>query len=226
MTAEELILARLDKMEEQLGMLVKSQQSTDELKEDLKPLVGGAFRHLMEEFGEMEFGFQLEDLYALVKQGLRSIRSLTYTLKQMQNLIDLWQTMEPLLRSSVPNLVEYLDGLERRGVFRTYTAMLEVRAKVASFYGPEEIGAMGDGFVALSGLLQVLSHPEVADLLQRLMVTASELKLAEARPVGPLGMITGLSGAEARQGMGVVLELLKGLGRATQENGGKGVAQE
>jgi hypothetical protein len=75
MTAEELILARLDKMEEQLGMLVKSQQSTDELKEDLKPLVGGAFRHLMEEFGEMEFGFQLEDLYALVKQGLRSIRS-------------------------------------------------------------------------------------------------------------------------------------------------------
>jgi hypothetical protein len=43
--------------------------------------------------------------------------------------------------------------------------------------------------------------------------------LGDARPVGPLGMITGLSGAEARQGMGVMLELLKGLGRATQENG-------
>ena len=220
MTTEELILARLDKMEEQLGMLVKAQQSTEELKEDLKPLVGGAFRHLMEEFGEMEVGFQLEDLYALVKQGLRSIRSLTYTLKQMQNLIDLWRTMEPLLKGSVPNLIKYLDGLEQRGVFRTYTAMLEVRAKVASYYGPEEIGAMGDGFVALLGLLQVLSHPEVADLLQRLMVTASDLKLAEAKPVGPLGVITGLSTPEARQGLGMMLELLKGLGRAARENGG------
>jgi hypothetical protein len=37
-----------------------------------------------------------------------------------------------------------MDGLERKGVFRTYKAMLEVRAKVAAQYGPETIAAMGD----------------------------------------------------------------------------------
>ena len=212
MTTEELVLERLDKMEEQLGELVKSQRSMQELKADLTPLVGTAFRHLMEEMGEVEFGFQLEDFFALMKQSLRSIRSLTYVLKQLQNLIDLWQTMEPLLKSSVPNLINYMDGLEQRGVFRTYTAMLEVRAKVAANYGPEEIAAMGDGFVMLLSLLKKLSHPEVMQFIERFTDIPLELELEKSKPVGPLSLLAGLRQEEVQQGLGVMLELIKGLG--------------
>lgn len=212
MTTEELVLERLDKMEEQLGELVRSQRSMQELKNDLTPLVGTAFRHLMEELGEVEFGFQLEDFYALLKQSLRSIRSLTYLLQQLQNLIDLWQTMEPLLKSSVPNLINYMDGLEQRGVFRTYTAMLEVRAKVAANYGPEEIAAMGDGFVMLLSLLKKLSQPEVMQFIERFTDIPLELELEKSKPVGPLGLVTGLQNEEVKQGLGVMLELIKGLG--------------
>jgi uncharacterized protein YjgD (DUF1641 family) len=217
MTREELILERLNRMEEQLGVLVKSQRRADELKQDLTPLVGSVFRHMMEELGEVEFGFQLEDLYALMKQGLRSIRSLTYALKQMQNLIDLWQTTEPLLKSTVPNLIDYFDNLERRGVFRTYTAMLEVRAKVAAKYGHDEIAAMGDGFVILLSILKQLSHPEIVRFIGRLMEIPLEIKPEECKPTGPLGVIAGLSGPEAKRGLGVMLELLKGLGRVKIE---------
>jgi len=212
MTTEELVLERLDKMEEQLGELVKSQRSMQELKNDLTPLVGTAFRHLMEEMGEVEFGFQLEDFFALMKQSLRSIRSLTYVLKQLQNLIDLWQTMEPLLKSSVPNLINYMDGLEQRGVFRTYTAMLEVRAKVAANYGPEEIAAMGDGFVMLLSLLKKLSQPEVMQFIERFTDIPLELELEKSKPVGPLSLLAGLRQEEVKQGLGVMLELIKGLG--------------
>ncbi len=214
MTTEELILARLDKMEEQLGTLTKSHRSMEELKEDLTPLVGGAFHILMQELGEVEFGFQLEDLFALLKQGLRSIRSLTYALEQLKNIIDLWQTMEPLLKSSVPNLIDYFDRLEQRGVFRTYSAMLEVRAKVATHYGSEEIAAMGDGFVALLSLLQVLSHPEIIKIMKRLRDISLELNIEEVKPVGPLGIVAGLASKDGKQGMGVMLELIRGLGKA------------
>jgi hypothetical protein len=214
MTTEELILAKLDKMEEQLGTLARSQRSMEELKEDLAPLVGGTFRLLMQELGEVEFGFQLEDLFALLKQSLRSIRSLTYALEQLKNLIDLWQTLEPLLKSSVPNLIDYFDRLEQRGVFRTYAAMLEVRAKVATHYQPEEIAAMGDGFVALLSLLQVLSHPEIIRFIKRLRDISLDTNLQEVKPVGPLGLVAGLASQDGRQGMGVMLELIQGLGKA------------
>jgi len=214
MTTEKLILARLDKMEDQLGTLIQSQRSMDELKQDLTPLVGGVFRILMQELGEVEFGFQLEDLFALLKQSLRSIRSLTYALEQLKNIMDFWQTLEPLLKSSVPNLIDYFDRLEQRGVFRTYAAMLEVRAKVATHYGPEEIATMGDGFVALLSLLQMLSQPEIISFIERLMDISRELNIEEVKPVGLLGIVAGLASEDGKQGMGVMLELIRGLGKA------------
>src|SRR4030042_7153580 len=169
--------------------MARQAQSSAELKKDLAPLINSAFRILMQELGEVEFGFQLEDFFALLKRGLRSIRNLTYALEQLQNFIDFWNAMEPMMKSSVPNLIEYLDTLERKGVFRTSSAMLEVRARVAAHYGPEEIAAMGEGFVLILGMLQKLSNPEMIRFLNQLLDIPLELKLEETKPLGPLGAL-------------------------------------
>lgn len=213
MTAEEQILERLDRMEAQLGTLAREAQSSAELRKDLAPLINSAFRRLMQELGEVEFGFQLEDLFALLKRGLRSVRNLTYALEQLQNFIDFWNAMEPMMKSSVPNLIDYLDKLERKGVFRTYTAMLEVRAQVAAHYGPEEIAAMGEGFVLILGMLQKLSNPEMIRFFNQLLDIPLELKLEETKPLGPLGVLSALGSVEAREGLSVMLELTKALGK-------------
>ncbi len=213
MTGEDMILERLGRMEDQLKVLTQQAQSAAELRKDLAPLINSAFRILMQEMGEVEFGFQLEDFFALLKRGLRSIRNLTYSLEQMENFIDFWKAMEPLLKSSVPNLIDYLDNLERQGVFRTYTAMLQVRAKVATHYGPEEIAAMGDGFVLILGILKKLSNPEIVRFFNWFLDLPLELHLEEAGPLGPLGALGALGSTEARQGLGVMLELTKALGK-------------
>jgi len=127
LSKEDLLLERLDRMEGQLQTLVQAQQSLAELKADVTPLLNSAVRLLIDELGMVESGFQLEDFFALLKQGLRSLRNLTQALETMENIFELWSCMEPLLKSTVPNLINYMDNLERRGVFRTYAAMLEVR---------------------------------------------------------------------------------------------------
>jgi hypothetical protein len=217
MTAEEMILERLGRLEDQLQVLTRQSQSMAELRRDLSPLINSSVRILMQELGEVEFGFQLEDLFALLKRSLRSIRNLTYALEQLQNLIDLWQAMEPLMKSTVPHLIDYFDRLERSGVFRTYAAMLEVRAKVAAQYGPEEIAAMGDGFVLILGILKKLSNPEIVRFFNWFLDLPLELHLEEAKPLGPLGALAGLGSKEARQGIGVMLELTKALGKLKGE---------
>jgi uncharacterized protein YjgD (DUF1641 family) len=219
MSNEELLMARLAGVEEQLKILVKSQEGMAELRKDLAPLVGSTFRILMQELGDVEFGFQLEDFFALLKRSLRSVKNITYALEQLENLVDLWKVIEPMMKSSVPNLIKYLDGLERRGVFRTYTAMLEVRAKVASQYGPEEIAAMGDGFVLILGILKKLSHPETVQFINRVLDLPRELNLEEAQPLGPLGALAELSRKETRQGIGVMLQLTKALGKLKLDDG-------
>ncbi len=65
--------------------------------------------------------------------------------------------IEPLLKSAVPQFIAYLDKLEQRGVFRIINAMIDLRAKVASAFTTEDIDRLGDGFVALLGLVENLS---------------------------------------------------------------------
>jgi uncharacterized protein YjgD (DUF1641 family) len=213
MSNEELLMVRLAGVEEQLKILVKAQEGMAELRKDLSPLVGSTFRIMMEELGKVEFGFQLEDLFALLKRSLRSVRNITYALEQMENVIDLWKAMEPMMKSSVPNLIKYLDGLERQGVFRTYKAMLEVRAKVASHYGPEEFANMGEGFVLILGILKKLSQPETIQFINRLLDLPLEINLDEAQPLGPLSALAALNHKDTRQGIGVLLQLTKALGK-------------
>jgi len=224
MTDAEMILERLGKIEGELTTLRKANESSAELRQDLAPLINSAFRILMEELGEVEFGFQLEDFFALLKRGLRSVRNITYALEQLDSFMGFWNATEPMLKSSVPNLIDYLDKLERRGVFRTYTAMLEVRAKVAAAYGPEEIAAMGDGFVLLLSVLKKLSDPETVRFISRLLDIPAELHLEETRPLGPLGALQVLTSPEARQGLAVMLELTKAVGKLGEAPAGAAAA--
>ena len=66
---------------------------------------------------EVESGFQLEDFFVLVKRLLPSLKYLSWSLEQLENLIDWWRDMEPLLKLGVPKLIDYLDGLEQKGIF-------------------------------------------------------------------------------------------------------------
>jgi uncharacterized protein YjgD (DUF1641 family) len=210
---EDLLLERLDRMEGQLQILVKSQQSLAELKADIAPLMNSAVRLLINELGMVESGFQLEDVFALIKQGMRSLRNLTQGLEMMENMFELWNSMEPLLKSAVPNLINYMDNLERKGVFRTYAAMLEVRAKVAAHYDPEEIADMGDAFVLMLSMLKKLSDPQMIDFMNRILELPMEINLKEAKPMGLLGMLSVMGSKEAKQGLGVAMELTKALGK-------------
>jgi len=210
---ENLILERLERMEGQLQTLVKSQESLTELKNDLAPLINSAFKIMLDELRTVETGFQLEDLFALLKQSLRSVRNLTLALEMLENLSELWKCIEPLLKSAVPNLIYYMDNLERRGVFRTYAAMLEVRAKVAAHYDPEEIATMSDAFVLLLSMLKKLSDPQMIDFMNRILDLPMSIKLEEAKPLGPIGMLTAMGSKEGRQGLGVAMELTRALGK-------------
>ena len=210
---EDLLLERLDRMEGQLNTLVKAQQGFAELKADIAPLMNSTVRLLIDELGVVESGFQLEDVFTLVKTAMRNLRKFTQALETMENLFELWDCLEPMMKSAVPQLINYMDNLERKGVLRTYAAMLEVRAKVAAHYDPEEIAAMSDSFVVMLSMLKKLSDPQMIDLMNRLLELPASLNLDEAKPLGPLGMLSAMSSKETRQGLGVAMQLTKALGK-------------
>jgi len=224
MTNEELILERLDRIEAQLAPISQTAGGIKDLREDLIPLSGQAFRLLIRELEDVESSFQLEDLLKLFKRSLRSIKHIIFALEQLENIVDFVTTIEPLLKSAVPQVINYLDDLEQKGVLRIITATLDVRAKIASAYTAEDIDQIGDGAVALLGLAKKLSDPGATDFLEKIADLPSKVDLAGAKPVGPFGMLGALSSKEARQGLGVLMELTKAMG--SLKNSGNSVAAE
>ena len=224
MTNEELILERLDRIEAQLAPISQTAGSISELREDLIPLSGQAFRLLIRELEDVESGFQLEDLLRLLKRALRSVNHIIFSLEQLENIVDFVTTIEPLLKSAVPQVINYLDELEQKGVLRIMQATLDLRAKFAAAYTGDDIEQIGDGAVALLGLAQKLSDPQAQIFLEKMAALPSQVDLDGAKPVGLFGMLGALSGKEARQGLGVLMELTKAMG--SLKNGGGSAAAD
>jgi uncharacterized protein YjgD (DUF1641 family) len=257
---------RVTAFQEQLSPFIRSYENLSDLGRDLSLLTGPGVRLLTEELGEVETGFQIEDVLALLKRLVLSFRHIAWSLEQLENLIDWWQDMEPLLKIGVPHLIDTLDDLEQKGIFRINKAILNMYAKIAAAYAPEDIevigdgfvrmhgivkkfadpiviqsieavvdmyaklatvytpediDSIGDGFVRMHGIVKKFGDPQVVDFLDRLSEVPAKVNLAEARPVGPIGMMFRMMGKETKQGLGVALELTKALGKVQSGNGHK-----
>jgi len=110
-------------------------------------------------------------------------------------------------------VIDYLDDLEKKGIFRINAAVLEMYAKIASHYDTEDIAAMGDGFVLMHGMIRKLSNPEMIRFLEKLTDVPLEVRLDEVKPVGPLGLMWRLRSTECKEGLGVLVELTRALGK-------------
>ncbi|GMQ79778.1 MAG: DUF1641 domain-containing protein [Thermodesulfobacteriota bacterium] len=212
MTNEELILERLDRIENRIGPLAESAMSIKEFKDDLLAMSQPVAKTLIKELEDVESAFQLEDLATLSKRMLRSVKHIIYALEQLENIIDFVTTIEPVLRLMVPQLIEYLNGLEQRGIFRIIKATYDIRAKIATAYTAEDIDQIGDGLVALLGLAKKSSDPQFIELLENLAEIGANLDLSKSRDIGPFGFFSACSGAESKRGLGVLLELTKAMG--------------
>lgn len=213
MTNEELILQRLDALEAKIDPIVQQAGKWGEFADDLVPLqhqmVNLAIGHLQ----EVEAGFELDDVMTLAKQSMRSIKNLLFAIKAMDNIIEFVTDVEPLLKSAVPKMIEHLDELEQKGVFRIIKAMMDVRAKVAATYDHNDIEQISDGMVAMLKLAKTMSDPNTLAFLEKAVAIPGSVDLQNVKKVGPFGMLSAGFNSEIKEGLGVMMALTKAMGQ-------------
>ena len=211
MNQEDIIQKRLERLEQQIAPVADSARSIRELREELAPRVNEAVKALIVELADIEADFQLEDLLFLIKKVLRNVRNLTYSIDQLKNIIDFVLIAEPLLKSTVPQIIFYMDDLEQRGVFTLLSSSMEVIKKTAETYTAEDMAQIGDGLVKLLGIFKKLTAPEALELLDRAAEVPSCVDLSRAKPAGAWGLLWAMGNPEVKNGLGILLELTKGL---------------
>ena len=211
MNQEDNIQKRLERLEQQIAPVADSARSISELREELAPRVNEAVKALIVELADIEADFQLEDLLYFIKKVLRNLRNLTYSIDQLKNIIDFVLIAEPLLKSTVPQMIYYMDDLEQRGVFTLLSSSMEMIKKTAETYTAEDLSQIGDGLVKLLGIFKKLTTPESLALLDKAAEVPSCVDLSRAKPAGAWGLLWAMGNPEVKNGLGILLELTKGL---------------
>jgi uncharacterized protein YjgD (DUF1641 family) len=219
MTTEEQILERLTRIEAKLDRVSRLEKLTEafesfhDLGRDVSLLTYPAVKIVTEELGEVETGFQLEDFSLVLKRFLLSLRHIAWSLEQLENLVDWWHDMEPLMKLAVPHIIDVLEDLDQKGIFQGYQGMLQGYAKIAKTYGPEDIDAIAEGIVSMHGVAKKFSDPKFIAFVEKFMDIPAQVNLDEAKPLGPFGLMWRMRSEESRQGLGVLAELTKALGK-------------
>jgi hypothetical protein len=82
--------------------------------------------------------YTLEGANALKRELMRHTRNLSFSLDQLKTLIDFVLTAEPLMKTTVPQVIFYLDALEQRGLFRFLNMGLDAFSRIRSQYTEEK----------------------------------------------------------------------------------------
>ena len=211
MTQEALILERLDRLETQIAPVAESARSISELREELAPRVNEAVQALISGLSDVESDFQLEDLTFLLKKMMRNVNTFNFSLDQLKNVIDFIQMAEPLLKNSVPQLISFLDELEQKGVFRLLNTSLEIVKNLSQSFSPDDLEQTRNGMVRLLTAVKKLTEPRAVALIERAAEIPGRVDPSRAREVGLMGMMGAMSDPEIKRGMGVLLELARGV---------------
>ena len=211
MTDLQTIDQRLKHLESQVAPLADSARAIGELREELAPRVNEAVHAMIAELADVEADFQIEDLIFLLKKSMRNVRNFSFALDQLKNIIDFALTAEPLMKSSVPQLIFFLDEMEQKGVFRLLNLSIDILKQIGTTYSDEQLQQIGMGMVRLMGILHKLTKPEALDMLERFADVPARVDLSSAKPVGAWGLLGVLGDPEVKQGLGVLMALTRGM---------------
>jgi len=211
MTNEEKILERLERLEEKITPIAESAASIKELRGELAPRVNEAVQALIVGLADVEADFQLEKLIYLCKKVMRNMDNFSFALDMLHSFIDMAVNAEPLLKSTVPQIISFLDDLEQKHVFKMLSIVLDVIKNITNKYTPEEIEQISQGLGKLVDSLANLTDPKAVDMLEKASKIPAAISLEESKPAGPFSMLMAMNDQDIKQGLGVLLELTKGL---------------
>jgi len=156
-------------------------------------------------------GPQMEKLFEACQKLDRATEILLELKRDKEMVMELGQDLMPMANGIIHLTSERLQEFEQDGTLEFVREGLGVLRKVSTAFTPEDVRLLGENIVHILMTVRNLTQPEVLDLADRATSTLKER--TEPAPVGTLGLLRAMRDPEVKRGTGVLLELLRSLGR-------------
>ena len=132
---------------------------------------------------------------------------------------ELWAELMPVGRHVMTSLAGRLDAAEKKGYLAFGRELLTVGERVLDHYSADDVRRLGEAIVPILDAVRALTQPSMMTVATD---TAGAVEPGQAKSVSMFGAMRATRDDDVRRGLGIVLEMLRRLGRDAREprNGG------
>lgn len=135
--------------------------------------------------------------------------------RDKEMIMELGQDLMPMANGIIHLTSDRLQEFERDGTLDFVREGVKVLQQVSSSFTPEDVRLLGENIVHILMTVRNLTQPEILNLADR-ATEALGGKAAPAKPVGTFGLLKAMRDPEVQKGTGVLLDLLRSLGKDAQ----------
>ena len=156
-------------------------------------------------------GPQMDKLFEACQKLDHATEILLELKRDKEMIMELGQDLMPMANGIIHLTSDRLQKFEEDGTLDFLREGVRVMQQVSTAFTPEDVRLLGDNIVHILMTVRNLTQPEILNMADR-ATTALKDKTAPT-PVGTLGLLRAMRDPEVRKGTGVLLELLRSLGR-------------
>jgi uncharacterized protein YjgD (DUF1641 family) len=156
-------------------------------------------------------GPQMEKLFEACQKLDHATQILLELKRGKEMVMELGQDLMPMANGIIHLTSDRLQEFEKDGTLDFVREGVKVMRQVSSAFSPEDVRLLGDNIVHILMTVRNLTQPEILNLADQ-ATTALKDKTTPT-PVGAFGLLRAMRDPEVRKGTGVLLELLRSLGR-------------
>lgn len=154
---------------------------------------------------------QMEKLFEACQKLDRATEILLELKRDKEMVMELGQDLMPMANGIIHLTSDRLQEFERDGTLDFVREGVKVLRNVSTAFTPEDVRLLAENIVHILMTVRNLTQPEVLNLADR--ATLSLKEKAAPQPVGTLGLLRAMRDPEVKRGTGILVELLRSLGR-------------
>jgi uncharacterized protein YjgD (DUF1641 family) len=201
---------KLDFIVEEIANLKQLRNSAEDLAADLSLVGKSAMRDAVEAFGTADL--RPHEIARLLKTVLANAGLFEQSVQQLQSAADFIQDVQPILRDVMRKAIAGGETLRENGYYDAAAAGIRVGDTLIRSHSATDWAQVEASVPQLIGFIRELTKPEVLQALEAIIHGFGQVQATMNVNKSVFTIVRDLNSAEARRGIGILVEFLKIVG--------------
>ena len=212
------LTAQVAYLAEQAQIAERGRRERSELFEDMYPIVKDGMRLATEQLAEVQDYVELADLLRLVKKLARHTPQFEMLLDQLDTVTDLMEVAGPISKEGMAKATEMMAEMERKGYFAFSRSGLKMVDNIVTSFTEEDVNRLGDNIVLILNTVKDMTQPEIMNFVRgTLLVAEREVEKPVDFSYGAL--LSQMRDPAVRRGLALTMRVLHVVGAQAAGNG-------